>query len=196
MPTFVIGLDLIPYIFITYCKIKIFTLLSFVIFTLTVSAQHKMEPSDSFVSFAKGRYSLSYPETWSIDTSKAFGMDILIRSPKTDSLDDFMENFNVFVQDFKGQDYNLAKMGKESETQIKNIVTDVEMIESRFDTSMPQHYILKYKGRQGKYFLTTIQHYYLKDEIGYALTLTVKNGQEAIYVPLGEKMFSSFKIIK
>ena len=175
---------------------KIVTLLSFVLLTLTVSAQQKFETSDSLVNFTKGRYSLSYPASWKIDTSKAFGMDLLIRSPKTDSLDDFMENFNVFVQDLKGQEYSLAKMGKESETQIKNIVTDVEILESRLDISLPQQYILKYKGRQGKYFLTTIQHYYLKDDIGYALTLTVKNGEEAFYVPLGDKIFSSFKIVK
>jgi hypothetical protein len=44
---------------------------------------------------------------------------------KTDGLDDFIENMNVFVQDLHGKNYNLSKMGQESEALIKNMITDV-----------------------------------------------------------------------
>lgn len=163
--------------------------------TLSVSAQQTIDNSDTLLKVSKERYSLSYPKFWTIDTSKMFGTDLILRSPRTDSLDDFSENMNVFVQDLHGQNYNLSKMGQESETQIKNMVTDIKIIESKLDsTASHQYYILKYSGRQGKFLLTIIQHYYLKDEVGYALTFTIKNGKETDYVPLSEKMFSSFTL--
>jgi len=54
--------------------------------------------------------------------------------------------------------------------------------------------LLKYKGRQGKFFLITIQHYYLKDEIGYALTFIIKDGKEKEYIPIADKIFNSFQL--
>ena len=178
----------------TYPKMRTLTFLIFLLLTLSVSAQQTIGNLDTLQKISKERYSLGYPKSWIVDTSKMFGVDILLRSPKTDSLDDFRENMNVFVQDLHGQNYILSKMGKESEAQIKNMVTDVEIIESKLDsTSSQQFYILKYTGRQGKFLLTTIQHYYLKDEVGYALTFVMKNGKETDYVLIAEKMLASFK---
>lgn len=176
-------------------KMRTLIFLSLFLQILSVSAQQTIGNSDTLSSVSKDLYSLSYPKSWTIDTSKMFGMDILLRSPKTDSLDDFTENMNIFVQDLHGQNYNLSRMGKESENQIKNMVTDVKIIESKLDStaSLP-YYILKYSGRQGKFLLTIIQRYYLKNEVGYALTFTVKNGKETDYLSLAEKIFISFKL--
>lgn len=122
-------------------------------------------------------------------------MDILLLSPKVDNLDDFKENMTVFVQALHGQNYSLSKMGPESEAQIKNIVTDVEIVDSKLNSTASQpYYSLRYKGRQGKFLLTTIQRYYLKDDVGYALTFTIKRGKETEYIPLAEKMFDSFTL--
>jgi hypothetical protein len=179
----------------THPKMRTLIFSPFLLLTLSVSAQQAIDNSDILLKVSKERYSLSYPKSWTIDTSKMFGIDLLLRSPKTDSLDDFIENMNVFVQDIHGQNYNLSKIGQESETQIKNMVTDVQIIESKLDsTAFQQYYILKYSGRQGKFLLTTIQRYYLKDEVGYALTFTIKRGKETDYVPISEKIFSSFKL--
>lgn len=176
-------------------KMRTLLFLSFLLLTLSVSAQQSVDNADLFTKVTREHYSLSYPNSWIIDTSKMFGMDIIIRSPKTDSLDDFIENMNVFFQDLHGMNYTLSKMGKEGEDQIKNMVTDVEIIDSRIDSTIsPQTYILKYKGRQGKFLLTTIQHYYLKDEVGYALTMTIKKEKEQDYILDADKIFDSFRI--
>jgi hypothetical protein len=174
---------------------RLLILLFFIFLTFSVLAQQTVINSDSSLKIERLRYSLSYPKSWALDTSKMFGMDILVRSPKADSLDDFSENLNVFVQDLKGQNYNLLRMGQESEGQIKNTVTDLELIDSRLDsTTSPQYYSLKYKGRQGKFLLTTIQRYYLKDDVGYALTFTIKNGKEDEYILIADKIFGSFRL--
>lgn len=136
-----------------------------------------------------------YPRSWTVDTTKLFGMDILLLAPKDDSLDDFRENMSIFVQALPEQNYSLSKMGQESEAQIKNIVTDVDIIDSKLNsTASQQYYSLRYNGRQGKFLLTTIQRFYLKDDVGYALTFTIKSGEEAEYVRLAERMFDSFKL--
>lgn len=163
--------------------------------TLSASAQQLTGKPDTLLKVTMDRYSLSYPGSWSIDTSKMMGMEIILRSPRTDSLDDFSENMTVFVQDLHGQNYTLAKMGQESTAQVKDVITDVEVMESRLDsTASPNYYILTYKGRQGKFSLITIQRYYLKDEVGFALTFTVKIGEEAAYRSAAEKIFSSFQL--
>jgi hypothetical protein len=152
--------------------------------------------SDKLVPITMELYSLTYPDSWTADTSKTFGMDLLLRSPKTDTLDQFIENMNVFVQNLSGQNYNLSRMGKESETQIKNMVTEAEILESRLDsTSSHQYYVLKYRGRHGKFVLITEQRYYLKNEIGIALTFTVQNDEEKKYQAKSTAIFKSFKLL-
>lgn len=176
-------------------KMRILIFLFLFLQTLSVSAQQTIGDSGTLLSVYKDRYSLSYPKSWTIDTSKMFGMDILLRSPKTDSLDDFIENINVFVQDLHGQNYTLSRIGKETENQIKNIVTDFKIIESKLDsTNSIQYYTVKYSGRQGKFLLTMIQRYYLKNEVGYTLTFAVKNEKEADYISIAEKIFISFNL--
>jgi len=171
------------------------TSLLVLLFALSVSAQQMDSKTGQLIKINRERYSVSYPQSWSADTSKMFGADLLLRSPKSDSLDDFVENMNVFVQDLHGQDYNLSKIGQESEAQIKSMVTDADIIDSKLDSTASQpYYFLKYQGKQGKFLLTTIQYYYFKDEIGFALTFTIKRGKEADYIPLVEKMFNSFKL--
>ena len=174
---------------------KTFLNLFFLVLNIDISAQHVVPSnSNSLIEIKREKYFISCPKLWTVDTSKMFGVDLIVRSPKVDSADQFIENLNIFIQDLNGRGYNLLKMGQESESQIKNMVTDVEIIESRLDSSRkPSYYILKYAGRQGKYSMTTTQHYYLKDEIGFALTLTVEHGKEQAYTSAAEEIFSSFK---
>jgi len=174
---------------------RTFLSLSLLFVSLTVAAQQTTSNSIEFKKLSKGRYSISYPDTWTADTSRMYGMDLLLRSPKTDSLDDFMENMSVFIQDLKGQGYSLYRMGKESDAQIRNMVTDVQVFESRLDSTSSQvSYIIRYRGRQGKFKLIFIQQYYLIDEVGYALTFTLKEGKEEEYLPLVERMINSFEL--
>jgi hypothetical protein len=163
--------------------------------SVSLYAQTASTDTAQLSTIIRSSYSIAHPNTWSVDTSKTFGMDLLLRSPKSDSLDDFYENVNVFVQDLKGQGYTLMKMGLQSESQIKSLVTDVVIVESQVDSSGTEpFYRLSYKGRQGKFALTTLQRYYLKNEIGYAVTLTLITKVEDQYRAIGEKMFASFKI--
>jgi len=70
-----------------------------ILISLQVSAQQTItKNSDSLAQIKREHYSLSYPRSWAVDTSKMFGMDLFLLSPRVDSLDQFSENLNVFVQ--------------------------------------------------------------------------------------------------
>lgn len=153
-------------------------------------------PLDTTMSVKRLSYVINSPVSWTIDSSKTFGMDLLLVSPKSDSLDNFSENMNIFTQDLHNLGYTLEKMGRESEAQIMKMVTDVQVIESRLDTlGIQPRYVLHYKGKQGQFLLTTIQHYYLKNDTGYALTMTIKQGEESAYMDKAKKIFDSFSFL-
>jgi hypothetical protein len=169
--------------------------LFFLLVTISGSAQKADVSLENIQIVQKGRYIIGYPKSWIIDTSKTLGMDIYLGSPRSDSLDQFSENMNVIFQSLEGQNYTLSRLGSESELQIKRMMNDVSILESKIDSSSSApYYILKYNSRQGIFMLTIIQHFYLKDEVGYALTFTMQSENEKRYLPIAEKMFSTFRI--
>ena len=176
---------------------KIYFLFLFLVLNLVASAQGTdSDTSRSVTRINRAMYSLAYPDSWTADTSKMFGVDLFLRSPKVDSLDQFIENINVFVQNLSGLNYDLNKMGKESEAQIKKMVTDIEILENRLDSSSKTpYYTLRYRGRQGKFLLITEQRYFLVNYVGFALTFTAQNGKEADYKLTAQAIFDSFNLL-
>jgi hypothetical protein len=174
---------------------KNFFLIYLLISGSTLTAQRSdVVGAERFIDIAMTNYFLKCPHSWMVDSSRVLGIDLLLRSPRADSLDQFIENMNVFVQNLKGQNYDLLRMGRESELQIKNMATNVEILDSRLDSSSSTRcYILKYRSRQGKFILISHQRYYLKNEIGIALTFTVENAKEEEYKSISASIFESFR---
>jgi hypothetical protein len=109
--------------------------------------------------------------------------------------DDFNENMNVFIQPLTGQGYNVERMGNESEAQIRLIITNVEILESKVIEASPKpYYFIKYTGQHGVYQLITEQRYFLHNDIGYALTFTFKQGTEKDFREVADQIFESFKL--
>jgi hypothetical protein len=152
--------------------------------------------NDSMMVLKRPKYSILCPGTWTIDSSGTLGADIFLLSPLVGSDDNFRENINVFAQNLQGYNYDLQRMGKESEAQIGNFVTNAEILESRLDTSSSiNYYLIRYKGQQGKFMLTTEQRYFLKNDIGFAITFTVQQGKEEIYSKISRLIFDSLTLL-
>jgi hypothetical protein len=155
-------------------------------------------PNDPLTSnlIRREKYTLVCPGSWSVDTSKMLGSDLFLFSPLTDSGDNFRENVNVYFMSLKGQNYDLLRMGMETEKQIGNFVTNVQIIESRLDTSNSAHfYLLRYTGQQGKFELAMEQRFYLKDEVGYAVTFTAVKAKEEFYKDISALILKSFSLL-
>src|SRR5688572_29944651 len=118
-----------------FMKMPSLIILLFLSTSLVAQNSPSNEFKDSIVTTQRPLYSLNYPASWSMDTSKTLGVDLLLRSQKSEPLDSFIENMTVFVLNLSGHGYNLSKMGSESEMQTRNMITDVEILESRLDSS-------------------------------------------------------------
>ncbi len=105
----------------------LFTIIAIVI----CSSGYTQNPSQqNWKSFNKGNYSIKYPSTWTIDTSKAMGTAFIVFAPLESDSDKFQENVNMLTQDLAGQNITLDDYAKISEQQIKTAITDGKIYES------------------------------------------------------------------
>lgn len=173
----------------------LFILISFLTSLTSKGQVESIQGDTTFKKVSREYYTINFPTSWSIDTSKNFGLDLILKSTKENDQDDFSENLNILYQNLGGLNYTLAKMGAESEGQVKKLVTDFEILESKVeDIGSLQFYTLNYKGKNGIYYLTIYQRYYLKNDIGFALTFTVESSKVNNFKQTADIIFDSFKL--
>ena len=167
-----------------------------VIFFLADShAQNAKDSSLKWGTIDRYSYSLQYPSTWSTDTSKQLGTDLFIFSPKEPDTDKFRENVNVMVQDLKGLNITLDKYIEISEGQIKTLLTDASIIESkRLIQGNKEYHKLIFTGKQGIFKLKSEQYCFLVNEKAFVITLTIEENQYDKYIKNGEAILKSFKL--
>jgi len=170
-------------------------ILSFLFAFTSIAAFTQPGKPSGYTEIIRKKYSVSYPKSWTADSSKGRSVDISFKSPKSDSLDKFRENMNVIFMDVSGQNYTLAKMGAECEAEIKKSVQDVNIITSKVtrDASL-QYYSLSYSAQQGDFSFNVMQRVYLKNNTAYITTFTLESGKEADFQALIANMQNSFKI--
>ena len=93
--------------------------------------------------FSAKEFSISYPETWRVDTSGQYGAAVIFFSPLDSAGDKFDENVNVLTQDLKGQNINLSKYKSITENQVSNVATKSKLMKSVIEkTSGGERFIL------------------------------------------------------
>jgi hypothetical protein len=174
---------------------QLFTL-TFILSTICCFSQSDI--SKQLTSFAKENYKIQYPSDWSIDTLKKMGADIFIFSPKENENDKFRENVNLFVQDLTGLNIDLDKYAKTTEGQIKEMVTEGIIYESKkvTQTGRPEYYKMVYGMTQGIFKLKIEQYYFIKEDIAYVITFTAELNKFESYQNVGEQILNSFILIK
>ena len=148
-------------------------------------------------SLNKKDYSINYPKDWELNESRQMGTSFILFSPLSSQQDRFRENVNLVIQDLKGYNIDLEKYVEISEGQIKTIVTDGKIIESKRISNQSQNYHkVIYKGKQGAFNLKFEQYYWVIRDKSYVLTLTCEENQFDYYKVVGEKILNSFKLFK
>ena len=84
-------------------------------------------------TFKKDSYTIDYPKDWELDESGQMGTSFILFSPLTSQKDQFRENVNLLVQDLTGYNLDLDKYVEISEEQVKTLITDGKIIESKYD---------------------------------------------------------------
>ena len=179
--------------------IKLIGILSLII-NLTAFGQtveEKNGTSEDWSSLTEHNFSIDYPDHWELNTSGQMGTSFILFSPLSSGQDQFKENVNLLIQDLTGHDLDLDKYVEISEGQIKTMITDGEIVESkRMTTEALNYQKVIYTGKQGIYNLKFEQYYWVVGNKAFVLTLTCEEVQFDNYQETGEKILNSFVINK
>jgi hypothetical protein len=147
-------------------QIKLFSLISLLIglFACTQTNQRKAQTElpKNWKSINGKAYMIQYPDSFILDTSGQMGSKFIILSKLVSHQDKFRENINLIIQDLTGQNLDLNKYVEISEGQVKTMITNGNIIESkRISTGNPEFHKIIYTGNQGQYHLKFEQYYWI-----------------------------------
>jgi hypothetical protein len=125
------------------------------------------------------------------------GTSFVLFSQQSSEQDQFKENVNLIIQDLSEYDLDLDKYVEISEGQIKTMITDGKIIESKRNTRNALDFQkVVYTGKQGVLNLKFEQYYWVEDEKAYVLTFTAEENQFDAYKTTGEKILNSFEFLE
>ncbi len=147
-----------------------------------------------YLLFEGNGYSLEYPETWILSTDiTAPGLDATIRSPKEYTTDDFLENFNILIQEIG--DVTIDDYINISEQQIKTMIPDGHLILSDKKKVNGRVVVnLIYTGTFSGKSLKCHQYCAIISPNAYVLTFTSDENRYDDYADISERVLSSFKL--
>jgi hypothetical protein len=170
-------------------------ILTFIACNQTTSKGVKMKTPENWRILDEPEYLIQYPDTFDLDKSGLMGMSFILLSKQTSQQDLFRENVNLLVQDLTGKNIDLDKYVEISEEQVKIMITDGNLIESkRFTNKDNEYQRLIYTGRQGQFHLKWQQKYWIENKKAFVLTLTCEESQYENYEFVGEEIMKTFKI--
>ena len=148
---------------------------------------------DSFVRYNSADYSLLYPASWKIDTSKNMGIDLFVLSPLENTMDKFRENVNVLSSGTQGEVVTLDTFVKVSLKEIEAMATDYKLIESKvYHVGSLTYHKLDFTAKQGTFNLHMVQYYFVTAVKVYTITLTTEAEKYGQYKKTGLQMLDSF----
>ena len=150
--------------------------------------------SQSWKTLADNSYSISYPNTWTINKSGEMGMSFILLSQASSQQDRYRENVNLLIQNLPPQQIDLDAYVNISENQISTMITNGNLLVSeRRQSGGKEYHRVLYTGDQDNYKLKFEQHYYVEGNMAYVLTLTCEQDQYEKYKKTGRKILNSFR---
>jgi len=148
---------------------------------------------ESWVVLDQPDFTISYPRNWTLDQTGKMGTAFVLFSEQINS--DFRNNVNLIVQDLNGLGYDLDKYVTLSEGQVKTMITNSQIIESkRLRSASGEFQEVVFTGEQGIFHLKWMQRYWVKGAKAFVLTFTASEATYDQYKQVGEKMLESFKL--
>jgi len=153
--------------------------------------------ADDWKTLNQTTYSIQYPSTWELNQSRERGTSFILFSPLESNEDKFKENVNLLVQDLTGHNIDLNKYAEISEGQVKTMITNSTLIESkRIKNGSDEYHKMIYTGDQGVFHLKFEQYYWVANEKAYILTFTSEQDKFADFKEIGENILNTFRLKK
>ncbi len=142
-------------------------------------------------------FQIQYPSEWELSLAKQMGSSFILFSPLENKGDLFRENVNLIIQDIKGMNIDLDKYAQVSESQIKSMMTNAQILESKvIEKNGRRFYHLVYTADMGVYHLKFMQNYFIQNEKAYVLTFTADQKTYDRYIKVGEEILSTFNLVQ
>lgn len=175
----------------------IFPLLSFILCISNLQSQDNRISSSvapkKWQTFTDTHYSIQYPPDWELDQSGLMGSSFILFQPLESDHDLFRENVNLLIQDLTGYDLDLDQFANLSEDQVKTMITNSTLIESkRIKTGPEEFHRMIYTGDQGNYHLKFVQYYWVKEGNAFVLTFTCEQDTYEVNKDTGSMILNSF----
>jgi hypothetical protein len=141
-------------------------------------------------------FQIQYPSEWELSLAKQMGSSFILFSPLENKEDLFRENVNLIIQDVKGMNIDLEKYAQISESQIKRMMTNSQILESKvLEKNGRSLYHLVYTADMGVYHLKFMQNYFIQNEKAYVLTFTADQKTYDRYIKVGEEILNTFDLL-
>jgi len=148
---------------------------------------------DAWTLMDQSDFALSYPANWSIDQSGQAGTKFILFTGQNDS--GFRDNVNLIIQDIKGSGFDLDKYVTLSEGQVKTMITNSQIMESkRVKSELDEFQEVVFTGDQGVFHLKWRQRYWVKNDKAFVFTFTTSQTTYEQYKQAGQKLFDSIKL--
>jgi hypothetical protein len=148
------------------------------------------------INFIHTDFKFQHPESWQVDTSKAWGAEVFVFSPLENEEDKFRENLNVLIQDLAGLNIDLEGYKQLTEEQIAMLATDGKIIESSIKTSDKGEFLrITYSMTQGIFNLMITSVCFIHNDKAYLVTFSAEADQLDHYKLTSEQILDSFTLI-
>lgn len=155
---------------------------------------HSQLPNDKWQTLDDAAYSIQYPTKWEIVKGGQMPMTFFY-SPLESKEDNFRENVNVLIENLPQSDIDLNKYAEVSEEQIKTMLTNSVIIESkRIKNDSQEFQKMIYTGDQGIFHLKFEQYYFVKNSKAFVLTFTSQQNTFDNYKETAENILNSFQL--
>jgi hypothetical protein len=157
------------------------------------SGNNYPQTNSDWKTLDQSNYTIQYPSTWELNQSGQMGTSFVLFSPLESDKDKFKENVNLLIQDLTGQNIDLDKYTEISEGQIKTMITNSALMESkRIKNGKDEYHKIIYSGDQGIFHLQFEQYYWVINDKAFVLTFTSEKDKFADFREIGEKILNSF----
>ena len=143
-------------------------------------------------------YSIEYDTNWIYKTAQNNFIQFFTK--KENEKDFFQENFNIIIQDLKGQNitldnYSDLTIKQISDTFDKDVILGFRGVKTKRTKGKEVIYTIPFKIPNGKQKILKLrQQWYIKNEKAYLLTYTADINSYTKYLKIVDNMFNSFEL--
>lgn len=163
-----------------------------ILFLISFNAAAQQD-TDKWETFNGDGYQLNYPQDWELNASLP-NAEMAVLSGLTSEDDSFRENVNLLIQDLTGADIDLDQYVQISENQVRNDLVNGRIFYSeRHNVTGSEFHMIIFSGKFGTSNLKLQQHYLIKNNKAYVLTLTCAYAEFDDYQKIGAMILGSFQ---